>query len=46
MFASRVVDKLVDLNKFFENREYIASDYLTYADFMVNERLLLVNAFS
>ena len=41
-----MLNKLEDLNKFFENRQYIAKDYLTYADFIVNERLMMTNAFA
>ena len=41
-----MLNKLEDLNKFFENRQYVAGDYLTYADFTLNEKLTYVNAFA
>lgn len=46
VFNDKVLKQFEDLNKFFENKQYIAGDYLTYVDFMVNERLLLINAFA
>lgn len=46
LFNDKILNKLGDLNKFFENREYVTGDYLTYADFIVNERLMMANAFA
>ena len=43
LFNERIWMKLDDLNKFFEKREYIAGDYLTYADFAINEKLAFIN---
>ena len=42
----KVIPKLEDLNKFLENKQYVAGDYLTFADFSIDDKLLYINAFA
>ena len=45
-FNDKVIPKIEDFNKFLENKQYITGDYLTFIDFMINDRLLVINAFA
>ena len=43
VFNEKVFSKLEDLNKFLEKRQYVAGDYLTYVDFIINENNLIMH---